>query len=484
MTKTKTTKRALLASIVSLLVCFSMLIGSTFAWFTDKATAGVNMIQSGELKIGFQKFNGTSWVDIEGQTLDFIAADGRANSEILWEPGCTYKLPDLRIVNEGNLALKYQMLINGVTGDLELANVLDVQITVDGNTYTAGTLAELMADPDGVAYGILLPEGKTVDANASAEDMKITAVGATPAYTIALHMQESAGNEYMNMTLSGMTFTAYAAQYTYENDSNDNQYDAGTDYIMYENILTSGQVAALEKGDSKIEVEDTYISGEVYYINTFDNSPWNNYGEASTFKDSEIAVQVNAPLPLSAVHAVAIIAANNSTFENVVSKNSTYVGEGTVDTVYDLFAFQLQTTKLIGGEYGDVAVQPNGAMIVEGAKIDRIDTGARNNTYTAAKDSVYGLGGGLFVESGSDIGTIFASSVQGNSNVAKAASTGTLLKIVVKAGADVDEIILDTFKPDAANFIVSISAEANVGKIVLNGTEYTLEQWLASGYND
>ena len=35
MTKSKNTKRALLASVLSLMLCAAMLVGSTFAWFTD-----------------------------------------------------------------------------------------------------------------------------------------------------------------------------------------------------------------------------------------------------------------------------------------------------------------------------------------------------------------------------------------------------------------------------------------------------------------
>ena len=35
MTNVKITKRALLASVIAILICFTMLIGTTFAWFTD-----------------------------------------------------------------------------------------------------------------------------------------------------------------------------------------------------------------------------------------------------------------------------------------------------------------------------------------------------------------------------------------------------------------------------------------------------------------
>ena len=71
MKKTKNTKRALIASALALLVCVSMLVGSTFAWFTDSATSGSNVIQSGTLDIVMEYWDGDSWENAEGQILEF-----------------------------------------------------------------------------------------------------------------------------------------------------------------------------------------------------------------------------------------------------------------------------------------------------------------------------------------------------------------------------------------------------------------------------
>ena len=49
MTSSKNTKRALLASVLSVALCCAMLIGSTFAWFTDSVTNTGNRIQAGNL---------------------------------------------------------------------------------------------------------------------------------------------------------------------------------------------------------------------------------------------------------------------------------------------------------------------------------------------------------------------------------------------------------------------------------------------------
>ena len=102
MNSTKMTRRALFTSVVAIFVCITMLIGTTFAWFTDTASTAVNKIQAGTLDIQLLDEEGNS---LEGQTLGWVAADGRTQDEILWEPGCTYKLQPIVIKNAGNLAL-------------------------------------------------------------------------------------------------------------------------------------------------------------------------------------------------------------------------------------------------------------------------------------------------------------------------------------------------------------------------------------------
>ena len=47
----KTTKRALFSSVMALILCFSMLVGTTFAWFTDEVKSGVNQIVAGNLDV-------------------------------------------------------------------------------------------------------------------------------------------------------------------------------------------------------------------------------------------------------------------------------------------------------------------------------------------------------------------------------------------------------------------------------------------------
>ena len=205
MTNRKSTKRALLGSIMAMVLCLAMLVGATFAWFTDTASTGVNKIQAGNLDVALEMQNADGkWVSAEGKTLDFVKAAGAENEAILWEPGCTYTLPELRVVNNGNLALKYKLVISGIRGDAELNNVIDWTMTLDGAAYTLGEEHHLAAK-----------NGATVDADV---------------LTISGKMQESAGNDYMNKSIDGIAITVVAAQDTVESDSFNNTYDANAQY--------------------------------------------------------------------------------------------------------------------------------------------------------------------------------------------------------------------------------------------------------------
>lgn len=209
MTNRVSTKRALVLSLLSMLLCVSMLIGSTYAWFTDTATTAVNKIQAGTLDVALEMStdNGATWKNAEGKTLNFMTADNRA--KILWEPGCTYALPLLRVVNKGNLSLKYEIVITGIDGDAELNKAIEWTIPAE----KTGNLAA----------------GATSDAIA-----------------ISGHMKADAGNEYQGKSIDGIAITVYATQYTGESDSNGNDYDK--DATFYPVIDAAGLKNALANG--------------------------------------------------------------------------------------------------------------------------------------------------------------------------------------------------------------------------------------------
>ena len=150
----KNTKRALLTSVLAMAVCLAMLVGSTFAWFTDTATTGVNRIQAGNLDIKlFYANNATGenadWTEVNADTkLNFLQkqADGSVaqGTDIYWEPGCTYSLPALKVVNNGNLALKYKIVITGIQGSAKLNKVIDWTMKLGDTDFVMGSEHKLL----------------------------------------------------------------------------------------------------------------------------------------------------------------------------------------------------------------------------------------------------------------------------------------------------------------------------------------------------
>ena len=222
MNNTKTTKRALLSSVMAMLICITMLIGTTFAWFTDSASTAVNKIQAGKLEVQLLDENNNS---LEGRSLAWQKAAGHENDEVLWEPGCTYNLQSFKIKNNGNLALKYKIVISGIVGDAELLEAIDFTVSGVGGATTA-------ADLNGF-------EGK------------LAANSTTDAITITGDMKESAGNEYQGKSIDGIGITVVATQDTVEYDSNGNTYDERAEYPVLASSVSDFR-DALSQGNSTI----------------------------------------------------------------------------------------------------------------------------------------------------------------------------------------------------------------------------------------
>lgn len=213
MTKNRSTKTAFVFSAFTMLLSVAMLVGSTFAWFTDTASTGINKITSGNLDVEIQDANGEKIDKLEWQT-----PDGRKQDDILWEPGCTYMLTPFKIANTGTLALRYKLIVTGLDGDSELLDVIHF-------TYKVGD--EVL---DLNKEGHLAANG-----------------GETGMITVLASMDPQAGNEYQNKTLDNVKFTVYATQDTVENDSYGNQYDRYAGYTPSDDVYTVTEYNALKK---------------------------------------------------------------------------------------------------------------------------------------------------------------------------------------------------------------------------------------------
>lgn len=186
------TKKALMLSISSLLVCCVLFIGSTFAWFTDSASVRISPIKSGSLDIDLVDAEGVS---LDKKTIGFKKADGHESEEIIWEPGCTYELQPITVVNKGNLALSYKLVITGIAGDAKLNEAIEWTAQINGQDIALENYTKLLEK------------------------------GQSETLTVKGHMREDAGSEFMGLTLAGVSISAVASQAPVEYDSNNNTYD-------------------------------------------------------------------------------------------------------------------------------------------------------------------------------------------------------------------------------------------------------------------
>lgn len=228
----KTTKRALFSSVLAIVLCLAMLIGTTFAWFTDTASTGVDKIKAGNLDVELEySTDMENWQTATSSTKLF-------NDDILWEPGVT-QIVYLRVKNEGSLALKYTMGLNSQVGFTNGKNV-------DGETYNIGDYLKMgTANMSGkTAFANREAAWTAVSGNADAiKNLKpfvkgmptLNAGETTDPIALVIYMPTEVGNEANPAkSKTGSDGASYvyklgievnATQATVENDSFDNTYD-------------------------------------------------------------------------------------------------------------------------------------------------------------------------------------------------------------------------------------------------------------------
>ncbi len=219
MTKRKNTKSALFTSVISLLICFTMLIGTTFAWFTDSVTSSSNIIKSGNLDVEMYWAKGTDAPDTATWT---DASTGEIFNNDLWEPGYV-EVRHIKIENKGSLALKYKISI-AANGDVsELVDVIDVYYIDPAQQIESRSLDTMI--PMGTLRAMLDNLGGD-----SSTAMGNLFAGEAHTVTIALKMQETAGNDYQGLSIgTDFSIKLSATQYNHENDSFGADYDKGLD---------------------------------------------------------------------------------------------------------------------------------------------------------------------------------------------------------------------------------------------------------------
>ncbi len=233
-------KKSLLMSSISLLLCISMFIGSTFAWFTDSASSAGNKIHSGILKLDVELLDKATgeWSSLKEKKEPIFNYDK-------WEPGYM-DAKVFKIQNEGNLALKWVTKFYSEYELSILADVIDVYVRpsdseigypADRNleNYTCvGNLRTFINSIEETTYGNLEPKQESY-------------------LGIALKMREEAGNEYQGLSLGGpFDIRIYATQYTSEYDSFGKEYDKGAtfDELSNTSIMATASNTLVSGADS------------------------------------------------------------------------------------------------------------------------------------------------------------------------------------------------------------------------------------------
>jgi predicted ribosomally synthesized peptide with SipW-like signal peptide len=230
----RTTKNSFILALLSVLLCFSMLIGSTYAWFTDRVTSDVNTIVAGNLDIQLEYWNGTDWTPVTSSTLLF-------DNAALWEPGHT-EVAYLRISNVGTLSLKYKLAVNvgnevsGTNVDGDPFNLSDY--LVFGKVDMASATAFYPVDSTGRAQARAdagsskLATYTEADKLYTVNDANKPADAKTEKYiALIIYMPEDVGNEanYMSGTTPPQVelgISLVATQLNSESDSYGSDYDS------------------------------------------------------------------------------------------------------------------------------------------------------------------------------------------------------------------------------------------------------------------
>ncbi len=385
MSNSKATRRALLTSILALVMCVSMLIGTTAAWFTDTVTSSGNKVISGTLKVDLEVLEGNNWISIKDNPQAIFDYEN-------WEPGYV-QVKILRVVNKGSLAFKWQasLVANAALGNL--ADVIDVYVKEDVTVYPTdrteidswnkvGTLRDFVNTIPVATNGEILAKDK----NATVYPSEVLA--------IAFKMQETAGNEYQDQTLGEFDIQILATQLMAEKDSFDEKYDAEAAWDgTYP--TTKPDTLVVDTVNHIISINDTAAFA---YLNTLVNDPdfYTNYG--SKWKYS---IELNTDVDLM----------NKAWTPILLSSFVAFDGKGhTISNVY------VSTTEDDAGLFRNIACNDIGVTYVRNLNIDGAYIIGDQSVGALAGSSSQGVIENVTINNATVIGNKYVGGIFGSGN--------------------------------------------------------------------
>ncbi len=314
MTSKKSTKRALIFSALAILMCTAMLVGTTFAWFTDTASTGVNKIQSGNLDVKLMySTDMVTWKEATEQTKLF-------EDSALWEPGYT-QVVYLKVVNAGNLALKYEAGFSKNYTSNKGKNVNGDWYRVDNYLKIGIAETETKFENREAVWAAIAATEKTLAKDVMLTDGWITleAKEESAPFAVAIYMPTSVGNEanasrLRPSSVSGLGIEVRATQATVESDSFGIDYDANAatvlkrveytdgEHTVTGNIQANGTAGAIHgTGTAKITVDATTVYGT--YVSNYAMAVCASSRSEIIIKGGDFANQAPAGSALSLIYA-------------------------------------------------------------------------------------------------------------------------------------------------------------------------------------
>ena len=314
MNNKRATKRALLTSVMALVMCVVMLVGTTFAWFTDTASTGVNKIQSGNLDVKLMySTDMQTWKEATDQTKLF-------DDNALWEPGYT-QVVYLKVVNAGNLALKYEAGFSKNYTSNRGKNVNGDWYRVDNYLKIGTAETETKFASREAVWAAIAATEKTLakDVMLTNDWVTLKAREESKPFAVAIYMPTSVGNEanasrLRPSSVSGLGIEVRATQATVENDSFGTDYDANAatvlnrveytdgEHTVTGNIQANGTAGAIHgTGTAKITVDATTVYGT--YVSNYAMAVCASSRSEIIIKGGDFANQAPAGSALSLIYA-------------------------------------------------------------------------------------------------------------------------------------------------------------------------------------
>ena len=368
MAKKTTTRKAMLLSLTSLLICAAMLVGTTFAWFTDSVTSGTNRIIAGNLDVELEHKNASgefvSVTDADNQLWQTAAFSGPT----LWEPGAM-AVETFKISNKGTLALKYQFNINTL---LEGAYS---KVTWDegANYYDLTDVVKMViadAAPATREAGVALFTNANTQSFSKAQNVALKAAalepGASATFSVVLYWapQENSKDNLYNLNNSGWKLysPANAASAITAHDAN----DATEDYLFLKpsvTLLATQQTSESDSFDNQYDANATADGNVAISITSVRATATTTAGEPTVITAGSVGDNLSATKATIAANAVAADKEVTLVVEEEQSNDAATIAIGTGEN--ESTAALYFDVSLEDQDGLDVALEENGFIDVE-----------------------------------------------------------------------------------------------------------------------